>query len=79
MRERFDEVLAQLESVAGWTTARMNRPVQILGSLDGIETGIRQLIRKEPLETAILDIQGAKLSVPVASGVKFTHLKRGGF
>lgn len=51
LRQRFDEVLAQLESVAGWKTARVQRPVQILGSLDGIETGVRQLIRQEPLET----------------------------
>jgi len=32
-------------------TARVQRPVQILGSLDGIETGIRQLIRKKPLDS----------------------------
>ena len=37
LRERFDEVLAQLESVAGWRTARVRRPVLILGSLDGID------------------------------------------
>ena len=46
-----DHVLAALESVAGWKTARVQRPVQILGKLDGIETGIRQLIRATPLET----------------------------
>lgn len=51
LRTRFDEVLATLESVAGWKTARIQRPVQILGKLDGIETGIRQLIRAMPLET----------------------------
>jgi hypothetical protein len=34
LRGRFDQVLAQLESVAGWTTARVRRPVPILGSLD---------------------------------------------
>lgn len=45
LRTRFDEVLRQLESVAGWRTARVTRPVQILGSLDGIQTGVRQLIR----------------------------------
>jgi hypothetical protein len=38
LRKRFDQILAQLESVAGWQTARVKRPVQILGSLDGIET-----------------------------------------
>ncbi len=32
VRQRFDDILAQLESVAGWKTARVLRPVQILGS-----------------------------------------------
>lgn len=64
LRSRFDEVLAQLESVAGWKTARVQRPVQILGCLDGIETGVRQLIREEPLETMLLDYHGERLTVP---------------
>ena len=29
LRERFDSVLAELEAVAGWTTAPVARPVQI--------------------------------------------------
>ncbi|MHB8257442.1 MAG: hypothetical protein ACYDHY_05220 [Acidiferrobacterales bacterium] len=58
LRERFDQVLAQLESVAGRKTARVQRPVQILGSLDGIETGVRQLIRDEPLESAQTKLLG---------------------
>lgn len=64
LRHRFDAVLAQLESVAGWKTARVQRPVQILGSLDGIETGVRQLIRDEPLETAVVDYHGVRITVP---------------
>jgi len=56
----FDQVLAELESVAGWKTARVQRPVQILGSLDGIDTGVRQLIRDEPLETTKVEIRGQK-------------------
>lgn len=64
LRHRFDAVLAALESVAGWKTARVQRPVQILGSLDGIETGIRQLIRDEPLETTVVDCRGARITVP---------------
>ena len=64
LRHRFDEVLAELESVAGWETARVQRPVQILGSLDGIETGVRQLIRDEPLETTVLDYHGVRITVP---------------
>ena len=64
LRHRFDEVLAQLESVAGWVTARVSRPVQILGSLDGIETGIRQLIRQAPLETQQVEMAGGIVTIP---------------
>ena len=67
LRERFDDVLAMLESVAGWHTARVKRPVLILGSLDGIETGIRQLIREAPLETTKLVAEGVELVVPTKS------------
>lgn len=55
LRERFDEVLAQLEDVAGWQTNRVRRPVLILGALDGVLTGIRQLRRTEPLQTQLID------------------------
>ena len=69
LRSRFDEVLAELEAVAGWRTARIQRPVLILGSLDGIETGVRQLIRDEPLETIMMEIGGEKLAVPTQSEI----------
>ena len=69
LHSRFDRVLAQLESVAGWKTARVQRPVQILGSLDGIETGVRQLIRETPLETMTLDYQGERLTVPTEAEI----------
>ncbi len=69
LRHRFDEVLAELESVAGWKTARVQRPVQILGSLDGIETGVRQLIRDEPLETTVVDYHGARITVPTVDEI----------
>ncbi len=69
LREHFDGILADLESVAGWQTSRINRPVQILGSLDGIETGIRQLIRAAPLETTTLDFQGQKITIPTAAEI----------
>lgn len=62
LRRRFDDVVADLESVAGWRTSPVKRPVQILGSLDGIETGVRQLIRDEPLETTQIECFGLKLT-----------------
>jgi hypothetical protein len=69
LRLRFDEIIAELESVAGWKTARVQRPVLILGSLDGIETGVRQLIREQPLETEVLDYQGQPLTIPTAAEI----------
>lgn len=69
LRDRFDEVLSQLESVAGWKTARVKRPVLILGSLDGIETGVRQLIRDQPLETIEVEHQGVKFVVPTCAEI----------
>jgi hypothetical protein len=54
LRDRFDEVLAALEHAAGWTSSRVQRPVLILGALDGIQTGVRQLRRVQPLEIEVL-------------------------
>lgn len=62
LRDGFDE--AELEAVAGWRTARVKRPVLILGSLDGIETGVRQLIRERPLETQEIAVGDMRLVVP---------------
>jgi hypothetical protein len=69
LRQQFDQVLADLESVAGWKTARVRRPVQILGSLDGIETGVRQLIRDEPLETTRIERFGQTLTIPTQAEI----------
>jgi len=69
LRSRFDEVLAQLESVAGWRTSRVQRPVLILGSLDGIETGVRQLIRDRPLETQEVAVGNLRLLVPTEAEI----------
>src|SRR3990167_4055835 len=54
LQKRFDEILAQVEKEAGWKTNRMEPPVLILGNFQGVRTGIRQLIRKKPLETTMI-------------------------
>lgn len=69
LKDRFDAVLAQLESVAGWKTARVRRPVLILGSLDGIETGVRRLIRDAPLETTVLEHAGGRITLPTPAEI----------
>jgi len=64
LRERFDDILAHLEESEGWVTARVRRPVLILGSLDDVETGIRQLIRRLPLEVESVETPAGPLRVP---------------
>jgi hypothetical protein len=64
LRDRFDAVLEELESVAGWETARIRRPVLILGSLDGVETGVRQLRRTQPLETTVMRVGEHDATLP---------------
>lgn len=54
LRDRFDAVLADLEAASGWTTERLVRPVLVLGRLDGVMTGVRQLKRSRPLDTEIV-------------------------
>jgi hypothetical protein len=55
LRDRFDQVLRDLEAAAGWRTNRVQSPVLILGQLNGMLTGIRQLRRVRPLETVVIE------------------------
>lgn len=65
LNRRFEAVLDAVESDDGWATNRLTPGKIILGNLDGIETGIRQLIRKRPLETEHMMLpSGAALTVP---------------
>jgi hypothetical protein len=64
---RFEMVLDALESDDGWATNRLVYGKVILGNLDGIEAGVRQMIRKRPLESAEVTLpSGATLLVPTA-------------
>lgn len=69
LKERFNDILSTLEAVSGWKTSRIKPPVLILGNLNGIETGIRQLIRTKPLETTEMDYKGQKLTVPTSAEI----------
>ena len=54
LREHFDEVLQRLEREPEWRTERMRKPVMILGELDGVLTGVRQLRRTSALELDVI-------------------------
>jgi hypothetical protein len=62
--EWFDVILENLEALGDWSLARAQPGKIILGELGGIETGIRQLVRQRPLETAEVEIGGARLVIP---------------
>lgn len=67
LRRRFDTVLRDLEETDGWITARVQRPVLILGSLDGVETGVRNLLRRKPLEIEVHNTTHGPVRVPTLS------------
>ncbi|EMY35847.1 hypothetical protein D477_002146 [Arthrobacter crystallopoietes BAB-32] len=70
LRENFDAVLEALESDDGWATNRLTYGKIILGELGGIETGLRQLIRRRPLEVSeVTLLSGAKVRVPTRDEV----------
>ena len=69
LRRRFDEILADLEATQGWITARVRRPVLILGRLDGVETGVRNLIRRRPLEVEQAHVGQRALRVPTLAEI----------
>lgn len=64
LQERFEDVLKALEETDGWVTARVRPQILILGRLDGVETGIRQLIRRRPLEVEEVAVGERRVRVP---------------
>jgi hypothetical protein len=69
LAERFDSILENLEALGDWSTARVQPGKIILGELGGIETGVRQLLRARPLESAEIEVQGRPLRVPTVAEI----------
>lgn len=64
LRTKFDLILETLDQQPGWVLARPDRPVQILGSLDNVQVGFRQLRRTAPIETTLISTPVGQLKVP---------------
>jgi hypothetical protein len=65
LADRFEMVLEAVEEDEGWATNRVTPGKVILGNLDGIEAGVRQMIRKAPLEVAVVTVpSGGEVTVP---------------
>lgn len=69
LAERFDAILENLEALGDWSTMRAQPGKIILGELGGIETGVRQLLRSRPLESAEIEVEGKPLCVPTAAEI----------
>ena len=65
--QRYAQVLEAVEASEGWATSvRASRPpLTIMGSLDGVQAGLRNLRRTRPLETVSIDVApGTSVIVP---------------
>lgn len=70
LADRYAEVLDAVEASDGWATSvRASKPpMTILGSLDGVEAGLRQMRRTRPLETCEIDVGGgSRVTAPTAA------------
>jgi hypothetical protein len=65
LAQRYESVLTAIEATDGWVTNRAVPGKVVLGELGGIESGVRQLIRKVPLEVVEVQLPGGqRLRVP---------------
>lgn len=69
--DRYEVILEAVEATDGWATSvRASRPpFTIMGTLDGVEAGLRQMRRTRPLETVKIAVEptgAAGTSVVVA-------------
>lgn len=65
LADRFDVVLEAVEATEGWVTNRVSPGKIVLGELGGIESGVRQMIRKVPLEVVEVTLaSGERVRVP---------------
>ncbi len=72
LAERYAAVLEAVEATQGWATSvRASKPpFTIMGSLGGVEAGLRQMHRTRPLETCEVDLgEGLTVVVPTAPEV----------
>jgi hypothetical protein len=56
----YDEATAALESIVGWRTKRRVRGKLLLGTIDGVEAGLRNQRRSAPLETTTIELGGGR-------------------
>ncbi|NOT49394.1 MAG: nucleotidyl transferase AbiEii/AbiGii toxin family protein [Acidobacteria bacterium] len=63
LSQRFDEVREHLFEIPEWKERRVSIPLTILGTLDGVRVGYRQLRRNTPLQTQVIETPLGELVV----------------
>lgn len=65
LADRYEVVLEAVEATEGWATSvRASKPpFTIMGSLGGVEAGLRQLRRRRPLETVKVEVAPGQVVV----------------
>lgn len=76
LAQRYAEILDAVEASEGWATSvRASKPpMTILGSLDGVEAGLRQMRRSRPLETTTFELD-AETSVVIPTVDEMLRVK----
>lgn len=65
LEREYDAAAAALEAIVGWRTNRKVRGKLVLGAIDGVEAGLRNLRRSAPLDTTEVEIAGGRrIKVP---------------
>jgi hypothetical protein len=61
----YEAAIAALETIVGWRARRRARGKLILGDVEGVEGGVRNLRRSAPLETTTIQVKGGgRLKIP---------------
>jgi len=65
LAENYSAAIAALESIVGWRTKRRVRGELVLGAINSIDAGLRNLRRSAPLETITVELPNRrKLTLP---------------
>ena len=65
LMENYEQASAALESIVGWRTHRRVKGKLLLGNVEGIDAGLRNLRRSTPLETTTFTLKdGRKITLP---------------
>jgi hypothetical protein len=69
LQDNFDAVLEGLEQSQGWKTARIQKPVLILGKVDEVEIGYRQARRTETIAAIHLPTSAGEIIIPTLAEI----------